>query len=68
MRFDAYAASIRDQDLGYVANCLADNLGGIICKGRQMRRYGEVWDIETGPRNAAWIGRDQTSGLLCCGP
>ena len=64
MRFDAYAASIRDQDLGYVAHCLADNLGGIICKSRQMRRYGEVWDIDMGPRNAAWIGRDQTSGLL----
>jgi len=64
MKFDAYAATIRDQDMKSVAVCLADSLGGIVSKGKPMRRYSETLNIDTGQRMAAWIGVQQDTGLI----
>jgi hypothetical protein len=64
MRFDAYAASIKDVEYGYVAECLAHSLGGILCKGKPMRRFGEVLSIEVDNRMAAWVGFDLNLGQV----
>jgi hypothetical protein len=64
MRFDAYAATIRDQKLDYVANSLADSLEGIASRGKPMPRYGEVLSIDVGSRMAAWVGVNTDSGHI----
>jgi hypothetical protein len=64
MNFDGYGATIREAEWRYVVDCLAGSLQGIACKGRPMRRYGEVINIEVGNRTAAWVGLDQTSGAV----
>lgn len=62
MRFDAYSATIRQSEIGYVAQSLASSLGGIVCKGKPMRRYPMTLQIDAGPRMAAWCGTDSQTG------
>ena len=62
MRFDAYCATIREAEIGYVAQSLAASLGGIVCKGKPMRRYPMTLQIDAGPRMAAWVGSDSQTG------
>lgn len=64
MRFDAYAATIGQQEYGYVAETLARSLDGIVCKGRPMRRYVTTLNIDVGSRSAAWVGLDAASGAV----
>lgn len=64
MRFDAYAATIREADLGAVAESLASSLNGIVSRGRPMRRYATTLNIDVGPRMAAWAGLDAASGAI----
>jgi hypothetical protein len=64
MRFDAYAATIRDSEFGYVAEAIASSIGGIVSKGKPMRRYATTLSIDSGPRMAAWVGFDQASGAV----
>lgn len=64
MKFDAYGATIRDHQFGYVAECLAAAVGGVVCKGKPMRRYADTLTIDTGPRSAAWIGREPHTGMI----
>lgn len=64
MRFDAYAATIQEQEYAYVAETLAGSLGGIVCKGRPMRRYAMTVNIDVGCRSAAWVGLDAASGAV----
>ena len=64
MRFDAYAATIKGPHLGEVANLLAGSIGGIVSSGKPMRRYANTLSIDAGPRMAAWLGLDTTSGAV----
>jgi hypothetical protein len=64
MRFDAYAATIREAEFGHVAEAIASSVGGILCKGKPMRRYAQTLQIDTGPRMAAWVGFDAQSGAV----
>lgn len=64
MRFDAYAATIKERELGYVAETLATSLRGFICKGRPMRRYASTLNIDVENRTAAWVGLDAASGAV----
>lgn len=64
MRFDAYAASIKGQDPGYVAHVIAQSVGGIEVNGKPRRRYGVVRDIEASHGLAAWVGMDAASGAI----
>jgi hypothetical protein len=64
MRFDAYAATIRDQKIDYVAHSLAECLEGIVARGKPMPRYGEVLNIDVGSRMAAWVGVNSDSGNI----
>jgi len=62
MKFDAYGATIREQEFSYVAESLASSIGAIVAKGKPMRRYSHVLNIDDGPRMAAWVGWDTQSG------
>lgn len=64
MRFDAYAATIREREFGYVAEAIALSIEGIVCKGKPMRRYAQTLNIDHGPRTAAWVGFDASSGAV----
>lgn len=64
MRFDAYAATIRKAEFGYVAQTIATSVGGIVAKGKPMRRYASVLNIDSGPRMAAWVGFDEVTGAV----
>lgn len=64
MKFDAYAASIRGHEFGYVAERVAAAVGGIISRGKPQRRYASTLSIDSGPRMAAWIGQDEATGLI----
>jgi hypothetical protein len=64
MRFDAYAATIKEVELPYVAESLASSLNGIVCKGRPMRRYVHTLTVDVGSRMAAWVGLDAASGSI----
>lgn len=64
MKFDGYGATIRDHQLGHVAERLAAAVGGIVCKGKPMRRYATTLSIDTGPRMAAWIGLEPHTGMI----
>jgi hypothetical protein len=64
-QFDAYAATLRGgQALDDVAQALAHDLGGIVAKGRPMRRCGTVLNVDVGPRMAAWVGLDSSSTAI----
>ena len=64
MKFDGYGATIRDREVGHVAACLAETIGGILCKGTPMRRYSSTINIDLGNRKAAWVGQDANSGAV----
>lgn len=66
MRFDAYCSTIHKPDLSMVkfAHMLADTSGGIVCKGPQVKRYGDTLSIELGPRMAAWVGYNREQEYL----
>lgn len=64
MRFDAYTASIKDQKYRYVADSIADRLGGIVAAGKPMPRYGEVVNVDVGNRMACWVGVNTDSGHI----
>ena len=64
MKLDAYTATIKDREYGYVAETLAMSLQGFICKGRPMRRYTSTLNIDVDNRTAAWIGLDAASGSV----
>lgn len=64
MRFDAYAASLKGHDPGYVCHVLAQAVGGIEVKGKPRRRYGVVRDIEASNGLAVWVGLDSASGAI----
>lgn len=58
MNFDGYGATLREYELKHVVDTLSSSLDGMASRGRPMRRYGEVINIEAGNRTAAWIGFD----------
>ena len=58
MRFDAYAGNVRERELGEVGSVLAHALGGVLSRGRPVRRYGEVLRVELGGHCGVWVGRD----------
>lgn len=62
MRFDGLAGTIRaDREWGAwerVAQVLAHDLGGVITRGKAMRRYGQVLRVEHGGHCAVWVGHD----------
>lgn len=64
MKFDAYGATIRDHQLGHVAERLAVSIGGIVAMGKPMRRYQSTLSIDAGPRMAAWLGQEPHTGLI----
>lgn len=64
MRFDAYAATIKEAELPYVAESLASSLNGVVSRGRPMRRYAQTLHIDVGGRMAAWAGMDSASGAV----
>jgi hypothetical protein len=64
MRFDAYCASINGAKLANVADAIASGLDGIVAKGKPMRRYGQVLNIDCGPRMAAWVGFQEDTGQI----
>lgn len=64
MKFDGYGATIMDHQLGYVAERLASSLGGFVGRGKPMRRYANVLNVDVGNRMAAWIGHDAESGRV----
>ena len=64
MRFDGYGASIKNQALGHVAECLASGIEGIVSRGKPMKRYPQTLAIDLGPRMAAWIGQEPHTGLI----
>ena len=62
MGFDAYCASIKDQEFGHVVESLSRSIDGIVCKGKPQRRYANVLNIDQGGRMAAWLGQDAETG------
>lgn len=65
MKFDGYGATIRgDFTPRQVAGMLSDQLLGIVCKGKAIRRFGETLSIDVGNRMAAWVGQDSSSGHI----
>jgi hypothetical protein len=64
VRFDAYCASISGQKPGHVAEAIAHGVGGIVASGNAMRRYGQVLNIDCGPRMAAWVGYQEQTGMI----
>lgn len=64
MKFDAYAATIRDVKLGEVAECLAAEVGGIVARGKPMRRYETTLNIDYGPKLVAWLGQESFTGMI----
>jgi len=56
MRFDAYCATIREQKFSHVVEAISSTMGCQPCKGRPMRRFGTVVQLDDGPHMAAWIG------------
>ena len=64
MKFDGYGATIRDHQLGYVAERLAAAVGGVVTMGKPMRRYQSTLAIDAGPRMAAWLGQEPHTGMI----
>ena len=64
MRFDAYAGTLRDVDLDAAATALSWSLGGVITRGRGVRRYSEVLRVEHGGHCAVWVGRDRGNDCI----
>lgn len=65
MQFDAYGATIRgDYSALKVAGMLSEQLLGVVCKGKAVRRFGETISIDVNNRMAAWVGQDTTTGNI----
>lgn len=64
MRFDAYAASIRDLEFPSVVDTLAASLRAIPNQGKPLRRYGEVVRLDKGGQMVGWVGWDQGNGMV----
>lgn len=65
MRFDAYAASIRDFDHVEVAQILARETGGMVARGKPTKRHGDTMlNIDLGPRTGAFVGWDKGNGIV----
>jgi hypothetical protein len=64
MRFDAYAGNVFEKDFLGVTTTLAKALGGVVCKGQAMRRYGDVLRIEVGNHCACWLGFDRGNEVV----
>ena len=59
MRFDAYAGTIKvDRPFDEVAQVLSYDLGGIVVRGKPVKRFGEVLRVERSGHCAVWVGRD----------
>lgn len=56
MRFDAYAATIRGAKFNDVVEAITSSMDCIAAKGKPMRRFATVVQLDDGPRMAAWIG------------
>jgi len=63
MKWDGYGATIRGQRPDHVAGVLAESLGGLVAMGRPRQRYGEVFNVDVGPRTAAWVGMDSAGQI-----
>lgn len=65
MRWDGIGASLRDVEAGHVADTIRRDLSGILVRSpMRRRRYGSVFDIDVGGRQAAWVGFDEGNGLV----
>ena len=64
MKFDAYGATLKGYQLSKVAELLAASVGGIVARGKPMRRYPTTLSIDAGPRMAAWVGQEPHTGLI----
>jgi hypothetical protein len=65
MRLDAYAGNVRaEASFSEVAEVLGWSLGGLVTRGRPVRRYGEVLKVEHAGRTAVWVGRDVGNQLI----
>lgn len=56
MRFDAYCATLNHQKFKEVIDAISSTMGCQPCKGKPMRRFGQVVQLDDGPHMAAWIG------------
>jgi hypothetical protein len=59
-KFDAYSATIREQELPNIAETLAFRMGGTVAKGSKMRRFGEVLNIEVAGHAVGWLGENES--------
>lgn len=65
MRFDGYAGNVpADRPLEEVAEVLRFALGGVVNRGRPVKRYGEVLRVEHAGHCAVWLGRDTGNDLI----
>jgi hypothetical protein len=64
MRFDGYAGNVEGRPFEEVAQVLAMDLGGVLTRGRPVKRYGEVLRVEHGGHCAVWVGNDRGNGLV----
>jgi hypothetical protein len=64
MRFDAYAASVRYEDVARVSDVLAQSVNGYVMPFRPLRRCVSTQSIEVDGRMAAWVGLDAASGQI----
>ena len=64
MRFDGYGATIRTSTPRQLVEVLSSTLDTLPGQGPALRRYGTTTGFHVGPRLAAWVGLDPTSGDL----
>jgi hypothetical protein len=64
MRFDAYTATISGQPFNEVVEAVSKSMGCMVSKGRPMRRFSTVANLDDGPHMAAWIGFIQHTGQV----
>lgn len=64
MRFDAYSATIRNREIRYVVDALAQSIGGCVEEGPRLRRYGETVRISLEGDSVGWVGLDQGNGTV----
>jgi hypothetical protein len=64
VKFDAYAGNVRGHQFHEVVGVLEAQLQGTACRGKPMRRYGEVVRIEQAGHCAVWIGEDQRNECI----
>lgn len=65
MKFDGYGATIEEfSSVFSVVDCIAEALETNPEKGPSIRRFGQTTAFNVGPRMAAWMGIDPTSGAI----